>query len=128
MILVVVINAPGRAYFCFFFKQKTAYAVRISDWSSDVCSSDLLEPSLGLVYGGAVGPGRLLVGLNLQGRHNPKKKSSLRYGDSPENDPDFAVNEFDNREDQRDTRERTEEGRVGKKCGSTCRSRGEQYH
>src|SRR3546814_12629934 len=25
----------------FFFKQKTAYAVRISDWSSDVCSSDL---------------------------------------------------------------------------------------
>src|SRR3546814_6498832 len=26
----------------FFFKQKTAYEVRISDWSSDVCSSDLL--------------------------------------------------------------------------------------
>src|SRR3546814_6561740 len=31
------------AYFCFvfFFKQKTAYEMRISDWSSDVCSSDL---------------------------------------------------------------------------------------
>src|SRR3546814_5281890 len=29
--------------FCFFFfKQKTAYEMRISDWSSDVCSSDLL--------------------------------------------------------------------------------------
>src|SRR3546814_4437979 len=30
-------------FFCFFFffKQKTAYEVRISDWSSDVCSSDL---------------------------------------------------------------------------------------
>src|SRR3546814_7746682 len=33
-------------YFCcdlffFFFKQKTAYEMRISDWSSDVCSSDL---------------------------------------------------------------------------------------
>src|SRR3546814_5347401 len=26
----------------FFFKQKTAYGIRISDWSSDVCSSDLL--------------------------------------------------------------------------------------
>src|SRR3546814_3100058 len=26
----------------FFFKQKTAYEMRISDWSSDVCSSDLL--------------------------------------------------------------------------------------
>src|SRR3546814_9028290 len=30
----------------FFFKQKTAYEMRISDWSSDVCSSDL-EESLG---------------------------------------------------------------------------------
>src|SRR3546814_2252567 len=29
----------------FFFKQKTAYAMRISDWSSDVCSSDLLPPT-----------------------------------------------------------------------------------
>src|SRR3546814_8764477 len=27
----------------FFFKQKTAYEMRISDWSSDVCSSDLLR-------------------------------------------------------------------------------------
>src|SRR3546814_2442104 len=27
----------------FFFKQKTAYEMRISDWSSDVCSSDLRE-------------------------------------------------------------------------------------
>src|SRR3546814_5495115 len=32
--------------FFFFFKQKTAYEMRISDWSSDVCSSDL---SLGLL-------------------------------------------------------------------------------
>src|SRR3546814_8521423 len=29
----------------FFFKQKTAYEMRISDWSSDVCSSDLGTPS-----------------------------------------------------------------------------------
>src|SRR3546814_11321259 len=28
----------------FFFKQKTAYEMRISDWSSDVCSSDLVDP------------------------------------------------------------------------------------
>src|SRR3546814_9525945 len=28
--------------FFFFFKQKTAYEMRISDWSSDVCSSDLI--------------------------------------------------------------------------------------
>src|SRR3546814_2478992 len=30
-------------YMFFFFKQKTAYEMRISDWSSDVCSSDLIE-------------------------------------------------------------------------------------
>src|SRR3546814_2251420 len=30
--------------FVFFFKQKTAYEMRISDWSSDVCSSDLSLP------------------------------------------------------------------------------------
>src|SRR3546814_5578092 len=33
-----------RIYLFFFFKQKTAYEMRISDWSSDVCSSDLIEP------------------------------------------------------------------------------------
>src|SRR3546814_4291008 len=31
-------------YIIFFFKQKTAYEMRISDWSSDVCSSDLAAP------------------------------------------------------------------------------------
>src|SRR3546814_14481376 len=31
---------------CFVFKQKTAYEMRISDWSSDVCSSDLLQTVL----------------------------------------------------------------------------------
>src|SRR3546814_5048349 len=36
----------------FFFKQKTAYEMRISDWSSDVCSSDLRVPLLELgLYG-----------------------------------------------------------------------------
>src|SRR3546814_7715400 len=41
--------------FCFFFKQKTAYEMRISDWSSDVCSSDLPR------QGGFTGTYRLLV-------------------------------------------------------------------
>src|SRR3546814_8630417 len=31
----------------FFFKQKTAYEMRISDWSSDVCSSDLSSRAMG---------------------------------------------------------------------------------
>src|SRR3546814_8271381 len=33
--------------FCLFFKQKTAYELRISDWSSDVCSSDLVTWTMG---------------------------------------------------------------------------------
>src|SRR3546814_5243648 len=39
----------GLFHFFFFFKQKTAYEMRISDWSSDVCSSDLVGVD---VYGG----------------------------------------------------------------------------
>src|SRR3546814_2915813 len=41
---------------CFFFKQKTAYEMRISDWSSDVCSSDLGTPSETLPKRVAFGP------------------------------------------------------------------------
>src|SRR3546814_6102026 len=39
----------------FFFKQKTAYEMRISDWSSDVCSSDLLARLLRQRLGGRRG-------------------------------------------------------------------------
>src|SRR3546814_12634461 len=43
----------------FFFKQKTAYEMRISDWSSDVCSSDLLaQPDLGALAQRDVGEDR----------------------------------------------------------------------
>src|SRR3546814_6223964 len=45
-------------YFVFFFKQKTAYEMRISDWSSDVCSSDLdmlFYGVLGVIIGGRLG-------------------------------------------------------------------------
>src|SRR3546814_7636846 len=34
----------------FFFKQKTAYEMRISDWSSDVCSSDLITSPAATLY------------------------------------------------------------------------------
>src|SRR3546814_20980666 len=39
----MVVLVLGFECFFFFFKQKTAYEMRISDWSSDVCSSDLAE-------------------------------------------------------------------------------------
>lgn len=67
-----------------------------------------IKPSLGAVYGGEFAGGRVLLGANLQGRYNPKEKFSLRYGDSPENDPAFATSEFDNREDQIDVRDGTD--------------------
>src|SRR3546814_3998759 len=38
---LVCSGLPVILMFIFFFKQKTAYEMRISDWSSDVCSSDL---------------------------------------------------------------------------------------
>src|SRR3546814_17941580 len=41
--IVLSVYVVGCCVF-FFFKQKTAYEMRISDWSSDVCSSDLLDP------------------------------------------------------------------------------------
>src|SRR3546814_5284610 len=53
--------------FCFFFfKQKTAYEMRISDWSSDVCSSDLWpDRRAGALDGGR--PGGLLLAPLLPG-------------------------------------------------------------
>src|SRR3546814_8549199 len=61
----------------FFFKQKTAYEMRISDWSSDVCSSDLardqdrIQISFDrdhgdLIFGQGVPPPRAVVYLRLQ--------------------------------------------------------------
>jgi len=66
------------------------------------------KQSGGFYYGGELAGGRLLIGANIQGRYNPKEKSSLRYGDSPENTPNFATDDFDNREDQTDTRDGTD--------------------
>src|SRR3546814_4733035 len=53
----------------FFFKQKTAYEMRISDWSSDVCSSDLLAGALGAWITAAVSPEilRWVLGLSFIG-------------------------------------------------------------
>src|SRR3546814_2155431 len=47
-------------YLLFFFKQKTAYEMRISDWSSDVCSSDLLCTRAALSRFNDAAPVRLL--------------------------------------------------------------------
>src|SRR3546814_2414056 len=106
-----------------FFKQKTAYEMRISDWSSDVCSSDLkLRPDLAPkhveqitalanegFYDGVVFH-RVIPGFMAQGGDPTGTGMS---GSERTNLPA----EF-----------RTEERRVGKECVSTCRSRWSPDH
>src|SRR3546814_5202690 len=91
-------------YFIFFFKQKTAYEMRISDWSSDVCSSDLRRQGAGLRRY------RRDVAFGL--RHAAR---GIRQADRK----DLAGHE---------AALRSEERRVGKECVSTCRSRWSPNH
>src|SRR3546814_12408354 len=62
MLNKIRVDGKGSVSF-FFFKQKTAYEMRISDWSSDVCSSDLRTvefPRLSRDHAGRGAPGRRL--------------------------------------------------------------------
>src|SRR3546814_3372456 len=86
--------------FCLFFvKHKTAYDMRISDWSSDVCSSDLRLSDAFLVI----------------------DDEFLR-----QDVQDLLIRR--NRHGARRVDHRSEERRVGKECVSTCRSRWSPYH
>src|SRR5437016_11435075 len=87
-------------YFFFFFKQKTAYEM-VSDWSSDVCSSDLVEQGYGFI-----------IGYNYLGGHANTPWPLLPGGEawfSPQKLTETS---------------RSEERRVGKEC----RSRWSPYH
>src|SRR3546814_10757148 len=91
-------------FFVFFFKQKTAYEMRISDWSSDVCSSDLYsgnKKSAAITRRSDEAPTR---GIRAE-MQAPARRTA------PVAPPD-----------------RSEERRVGKECVSTCRSRWSPYH
>src|SRR3546814_2539008 len=85
--------------FC-FFKQKTAYEMRISDWSSDVCSSDLGIDAAHLA--GADADGGAVAGV----------------------DDGVRLHVLGDAEGEH---HRSEERRVGKECVSTCRSRWSPY-
>src|SRR3546814_6441481 len=74
-----------------FFKQKTAYEMRMSDWSSDVCSSDLLMPAVPPSSPGAGGPvtasldlalatadGTLVLGGRLDDPHDQTGRAACR--------------------------------------------------
>src|SRR3546814_4477125 len=101
----------------FFFKQKTAYEVRISDWSSDVCSSDLP---------GEFGSARGVVlddELHLGGHRN---LGALRAA----HEAGLQLVELDLEVARRLRQhvDRSEERRVGKECVSKCRSRWSPCH
>src|SRR3546814_5737006 len=93
-------------YVCvfFFFKQKTAYEMRISDWSSDVCSSDLAK--------------RQTTWFRHQVQPDLVVENDL--GRQENFNPEAEIFPFIVR--------RSEERRVGKECVSTCRSRWSPYH
>src|SRR3546814_3128377 len=100
--------------FLFLFQQKTAYDMRISDWSSDVCSSDLCARADFLHDASAA---------DVAGHHNVMavgvKSRQLRVVD---------VQVMRNGEISQRLEGRSEERRVGKECVSTCRSRWSPYH
>src|SRR3546814_12113159 len=99
----------------FFFKQKTADEVRISDWSSDVCSSDLGEPPLLLAAM------RNRVRVDVERRERVERATAVVTGLSAVRVRGQAVL-------RRFGGHRSEERRVGKECVSTCRSRWSPYH
>src|SRR3546814_10618562 len=62
----------------FFFKQKTAYEMRISDWSSDVCSSDLLLLSeVGRINNIEVKPDEITKAMIEQARRFPGQERQV---------------------------------------------------
>src|SRR3546814_10584580 len=102
----------------FFFKQKTAYEMRISDWSSDVCSSDLFIGSFALAFAWLIAGNRsALAEFEIQESGVEKGEVELEYRGAVHDG--FPRTERD---------ERSEERRVGKECVSTCRSRWSPCH
>src|SRR3546814_4315443 len=105
----------------FFFKQKTAYEMRISDWSSDVCSSDL--------------PGQQRSPSGLKGSGLPEEQAGEFVG-APlgwEALPAPSVAQGSSGKALRHAPQpssfrRSEERRVGNECVSTVRSRWSPYH
>src|SRR3546814_7878281 len=103
----------------FFFKQKTAYEMRISDWSSDVCSSDLIPAYRAAPAGKAAAPVVLVV-QEIFGVHEYIKDVCRRLAKAGYMAiaPELYSRQGD----------RSEERRVGKECVSTCRSRWSPYN
>src|SRR3546814_986507 len=102
----------------FLFKQKTAYEMRISDWSSDVCSSDLAVAYAGRILAFSATAQDVDAALD--------RLKALIDGDFAERREQRSDAFPSEAEFERALR--SEERRVGKECVSTCRSRWSPYH
>src|SRR3546814_10961157 len=102
----------------FFFKQKTAYEMRISDWSSDVCSSDLSAIRAPVVAGSALSSGHFAALSHLGSYQAKAERTHMAPVDARRETGIAAAGELI----------RSEERRVGQECVSTCRSRWSPYH
>src|SRR3546814_1023183 len=100
----------------FFCKQKTAYEMRISDWSSDVCSSDLIAITLPVIVGSPFCFG-----------YGPTTPCPCN-NDSPTGSQSGCLSSLGVGGKLFATGIRSEERRVGKECVSTCRSRWSTYN
>src|SRR3546814_12912701 len=109
----------------FFVKQKTAYEMRISDWRSDVCSSDLRGRFISIEGGDGAGKSTQVAALadNLRELGITVYVTREPGGNrSAEEIRALLVSGATNRW------RRSEERRVGTECVSTCRSRWSPYH
>src|SRR3546814_16163679 len=101
--------------FVFFFKQKTSYEMRISDWSSDVCSSDLSDVQDFLDRNG----GDPCIDSSIYGRYCPKLTTTTTFY----HNVSISQEINDRFEITFGIANRSEERRVGKECVRTCRYR-----
>src|SRR3546814_16564657 len=117
----------------FFFKQKTAYEMRISDWSSDVCSSDLLvavPASRGSyriqpIDGAASQPGR--IG-SARAAQNQFVTEIIRLKHIDAVAAVETLRPLVSPQGSLTANRRSEERRVGTECVRTCRSRWSPYN
>src|SRR3546814_19880582 len=119
----------------FFFKQKTAYEMRISDWSSDVCSSDLhdYEVKMRSIHRFIEEGDKVKVTMRFRGREMVHQDLGKQVLDRvrEEMDPTAKVEQFPKLEGRQMTMvmaPRSEARRVGKECVSTGRSRWSPDH
>src|SRR3546814_4230355 len=113
--------------FVFFFKQKTAYEMRISDWSSDVCSSDLtVEGGRGAVV--EVNAETDFVARNDTFQDFVRKVTEIALETRGDTEATKAASFPGTGRTVGEELTRSEERRVGKEGVSTCRSRWSPYH